>query len=80
MAIGSMHAAYKRKILIPRELSIVGSEDIRFAENTLPPLTTAAIPRSDIGRLAFHALHTMVGLISAFRALNRSPVSEANDL
>jgi len=56
MAIGAMHAAYDRKILIPRELSIVGLEDIRSTLHTLPPLTTVAIPRSDIGRLASQAI------------------------
>lgn len=60
MAIGAMHAAYDRKILIPGDLSVVGFDDIRFAQHTLPPLTSVAIPRSEIGRLAFQALQAMM--------------------
>ncbi len=60
MAIGAMHAAYDRKIVIPGALSVVGFDDIRFAQHTLPPLTTVAIPRSELGRLACHALQAMM--------------------
>jgi LacI family transcriptional regulator len=60
MAIGAMHAAYDRKIRIPADLSIVGFDDIRFAQHTQPPLTTVAVPRSEIGRIAFEALWAMI--------------------
>jgi DNA-binding LacI/PurR family transcriptional regulator len=60
MAIGAMHAAYDRKIRIPEDLSIVGFDDIRFAQHTHPPLTTVAVPRSDIGRIAFEAVWAMI--------------------
>jgi LacI family transcriptional regulator len=60
MAIGAMHAAYDRRIRIPGDLSIVGFDDIRFARHTQPPLTTIALPRGRIGRLAFDALWTMI--------------------
>jgi LacI family transcriptional regulator len=60
MAIGAIHAAYDRKIRIPEDCSIVGFDDIQFAQHTQPPLTTVAIPRSEIGRLAFQTLRTMI--------------------
>jgi len=60
MAIGAMHAAYDRKIRIPEDLSIVGFDDIRFAQHTHPPLTTVAVPRSEIGRIAFEAVWAMI--------------------
>lgn len=60
MAIGAMHAAYDRKIRIPEDLSVVGFDDIRFAQHTHPPLTTVAIPRGDIGRIAFEAVWAMI--------------------
>jgi len=41
-------------------LSIVGFDDIRFAQHTHPPLTTVAVPRSDIGRIAFEAVWAMI--------------------
>jgi DNA-binding LacI/PurR family transcriptional regulator len=60
MAIGAMHAAYDRRLRIPQDLSIVGFDDIRFAQHTQPPLTTVAVPRGEIGRIAFEALWTMI--------------------
>lgn len=60
MAIGAMHAAYDRRIVIPRELSIVGFDDIRFAQHTQPPLTTVAVPRGEIGAAALQALRAMI--------------------
>ncbi|HWW01214.1 MAG TPA: LacI family DNA-binding transcriptional regulator [Candidatus Acidoferrum sp.] len=60
MAIGAMHAAYDRRIRIPADLSVVGFDDIRFAQHTQPPLTTVAVPRGTIGRLAFEALWTLI--------------------
>ncbi len=60
MAVGAMHAAYDRKIRIPADLSVVGFDDIRFAQHTQPPLTTVAVPRSEIGRTAFQAIWAMI--------------------
>jgi LacI family transcriptional regulator len=60
MAIGAMHCAYDRKIAVPSEISIVGFDDITFAQFTQPALTTVAVPRQDIGRLAFQSLWSLV--------------------
>ena len=60
MAIGALHCAYDRKIPVPAELSVVGFDDIGFAQFTQPALTTVAVPREDVGRLAFQALWTLV--------------------
>lgn len=60
MAIGAMHAAYDQKLRIPEQLSIVGFDDIRFAQHTHPPLTTVAVPRGEVGRLAFETLWSML--------------------
>jgi alanine racemase len=43
-AIGAMHAARELRIRIPEELSIVGFDDIDFAQYTDPPLTTIHQP------------------------------------
>ena len=45
---------------MPVELSIVGFDDITFAQFTQPALTTVAVPREDIGRLAFQGLWSLV--------------------
>jgi LacI family transcriptional regulator len=59
-AIGVLHQAYHRGLRVPAELSVVGFDDIAFSEYTQPPLTTVAVPRSEIGRVAFQALWEMI--------------------
>ena len=60
MAIGAMHCAYDRQLHVPMDLSIVGFDDITFAQFTQPPLTTVAVPRAEIGNLAFESLWTLI--------------------
>jgi len=55
-AIGVMRESYVRQIAIPRDLSIIGFDDIRLSEFVLPPLTTVRMSQSELARLAFHAL------------------------
>jgi len=45
---------------VPQDLSVVGFDDILFAEYTQPALTTVAVPRAEIGKVAFQALWTML--------------------
>ncbi|MBV8569981.1 MAG: LacI family DNA-binding transcriptional regulator [Acidobacteriaceae bacterium] len=59
-AIGVLHRAYDGKIRVPEDLSVTGFDDILFAEYTQPALTTASIPRAEIGRVAFQAIWTML--------------------
>jgi DNA-binding LacI/PurR family transcriptional regulator len=60
MAIGVLHRAYDGGVRVPDDLSVVGFDDILFAEFTQPALTTVAVPRSQIGRVAFEALWAMI--------------------
>jgi LacI family transcriptional regulator len=55
-AIGVMRGSYARKITIPRELSVIGFDDIRLSEFVLPPLTTVQMSQAELARLAFYAL------------------------
>jgi DNA-binding LacI/PurR family transcriptional regulator len=59
-AIGVLHRAYDGGLRVPEELSVVGFDDILFAEFTQPALTTVAVPRAEIGKTAFEALWTML--------------------
>jgi LacI family transcriptional regulator, galactose operon repressor len=59
-AIGVLHRAYDGGLRVPEDLSVVGFDDILFAEYTQPALTTVAVPRTEIGRVAFQALWTMM--------------------
>jgi len=55
-AIGVMREAFDRGISIPQELSVVGFDDVRWAQFMNPPLTTVQMSQSEIARLAFKAL------------------------
>jgi LacI family repressor for deo operon, udp, cdd, tsx, nupC, and nupG len=49
MAMGVIETAGRRGIRVPRDLSVVGFDDIRFARHIDPPLTTIAQPMREIG-------------------------------
>jgi LacI family transcriptional regulator len=49
MAIGALHAAHEAGIDVPRQLSVVGFDDIELAAYMSPPLTTVAQPKEAIG-------------------------------
>jgi DNA-binding LacI/PurR family transcriptional regulator len=55
-AIGVQRAAYMAGLRVPEDLSVIGLDDIDFAEFTLPPLTTIRLSRADLARAAFEAL------------------------
>jgi LacI family transcriptional regulator len=55
-AIGVMREAYGHNIKIPDDLSVVGFDDIRLAEFTIPPLTTVQMSQRELARIAFEAL------------------------
>jgi len=55
-AIGVLRAAYMEGLRVPQDLSVVGLDDISFAEYTLPPLTTIRLSRSGLASAAFEAL------------------------
>jgi DNA-binding LacI/PurR family transcriptional regulator len=43
-------------LVIPRDISVVGFDDISFAALSEPPLTTVCSPRAEIGKKAIEAL------------------------
>jgi len=52
MAIGAIQEAKKLGLRVPQDLSIIGFDDIQFAQYCDPPLTTISQPRYEIGRQA----------------------------
>jgi LacI family transcriptional regulator len=56
MALGAMQEFRVAGLTIPRDISIVGFDDISFAALSEPPLTTICSPRAEIGRKAIEAL------------------------
>jgi LacI family transcriptional regulator len=55
-AIGVMREAYDRGLIVPRDLSVIGFDDIRLAQFITPPLTTVRMSQTKLARLAFNAL------------------------
>jgi LacI family transcriptional regulator, repressor for deo operon, udp, cdd, tsx, nupC, and nupG len=56
MAMGVLEVARRLRIDVPKQLSVVGFDDIRFAQHTVPPLTTIAQPTRQIGEGTVHLL------------------------
>jgi LacI family repressor for deo operon, udp, cdd, tsx, nupC, and nupG len=49
MAMGVLEVARERRLRVPKDLSVVGFDDIRFAQYTQPSLTTISQPMRGIG-------------------------------
>jgi LacI family transcriptional regulator len=60
-AIGAMRSVRRMGRNVPKDVSVVGFDDIRFASFTEPPLTTVALPRSELAEKAIDALLENVG-------------------
>lgn len=56
MAIGFIHALQKQGYTIPDDISVIGFDDIRYAEYVTPALTTIHQPLEEIGAACIHAL------------------------
>ena len=52
MAIGALQRTQSLGLSCPKDVSIIGFDDIRFSKYTTPPLTTIYQPAAEIGRLA----------------------------
>jgi DNA-binding LacI/PurR family transcriptional regulator len=55
-AIGVLHALYGTGYRVPEDFSVIGFDDITFAQFTLPPLTSVQMSRRDLARCAVRAL------------------------
>lgn len=56
MALGALRAAAEAGCSVPKDLAIVGYDDLELAQYTNPPLTTIAQPKKEIGVQAVHLL------------------------
>ena len=62
IALGAISALEQAGMRVPQDVSIVGFDDIVFARLARPPLTTAAVPREELGALAFQMISKMINL------------------
>jgi LacI family transcriptional regulator len=52
MAIGALQVIYEHRLRVPEDISLVGFDDIEYAQYTFPPLTTVRQPLREMGYLA----------------------------
>lgn len=56
VAIGALNAIKNAGLRVPDDISVVGFDDIIYAKNTRPPLTTVSQPALRLGTIAAHTL------------------------
>jgi LacI family transcriptional regulator len=56
MALGALRAAAEAGCSVPRDLAVVGYDDLEIARFTNPPLTTIAQPKKQVGAQAVNLL------------------------
>jgi DNA-binding LacI/PurR family transcriptional regulator len=59
-AIGALKAFNQAGLRVPQDVSLIGADDIPFAELVSPTLTTVRIPRILLGELACDILHKTI--------------------
>jgi LacI family transcriptional regulator len=47
-----LRAIHDHGLVVPDDMALVGYDDIEYAAHTTPPLTTVAVPKQEMGRLA----------------------------
>lgn len=60
VAIGVMKVAHKAGLRVPQDLSLIGFDDIPYASNSIPELTTISLKCYEVGRNAAELLHQMI--------------------
>ena len=60
LAIGMLHNFSRAAISVPRDMSLIGFDDIHMAEMMIPPLSSIQMSRIDLARAAVTALRTHI--------------------
>lgn len=60
VAMGLLSGLHERGVRVPEDISVTGFDDIQFARYTTPPLTTAAVPITELGAQAWHRLRALI--------------------
>jgi len=70
MAFGAMLALYRRGLRVPRDISIIGFDDLHASSFTIPPLTSLHRSIDEVGA---HAARAMIDLIEGRKPVPWSP-------
>lgn len=60
MAFGVMRAAIELNFNIPKDISLIGFDDVELASLSFPPLTTIHQPKYEAGRAAFEIVNQLL--------------------
>ncbi|MDY2657889.1 MAG: LacI family DNA-binding transcriptional regulator [Candidatus Limiplasma sp.] len=66
MAWGAMEALKEKKVKIPRDMGVIGYDNIYFSSFLYPPLTTVENPSRD---MALNAIRLLLGAVEDLRSL-----------
>jgi DNA-binding LacI/PurR family transcriptional regulator len=69
-ALGALGLIRERGLRVPKDISLVGFDDLFFARYTDPPLTTVRQPMIEMGRKATETLLTLIGGSSSVHRIN----------
>ncbi|MGP7819358.1 LacI family DNA-binding transcriptional regulator [Niallia sp. 01092] len=73
IALGAMHAIQEKRLRIPQDISVIGCDDILFAQMSTPKLSTISVPAYQIG---VTAVEMLVERIKGVRSTAKSLVLE----
>lgn len=71
LAYGAMKECEKCGYRVPEDISIIGFDDLPFSARTVPSLTTIRQERSELGKCAYMALHSLMNHVSVSKTLLR---------
>ena len=74
MAAGALRAAHEAGFVVPRDLSVIGFDDITMSNYTDPPLTTVGVVKEHLGRRAMTRLIELVEQIDDQVKVEVAPV------
>lgn len=60
MALGAINKLHESGLKVPEDISIIGFDDIEFASQIIPPLTTVSAPINEISMRSFNMLESLI--------------------
>lgn len=80
IASGVYEECKKRGLNVPRDISVVGFDDILLASKLDPPLTTIRQDRIELGKCAYFTLNSLIHKVSISKTMLRPVFVERNSI